>query len=210
MGPLRVCCTASAAPLSPPVIRVRRARTKQGGESCGGSPFWARSWPFTSCSCRDRLSRSSAAYTHSESTTCYALGTRRPLYAGLRESAQRPDVRALASVLLSVSRADACTFVGSSWRIVCLLITTQPSHPYIINHKKSISFLLQVHDLRSLVIFPALCKILGFHWCQISLKNLRWRQLLKVFLCNINIASYILLLITIKLPQNQHIATPKH
>lgn len=136
VGPLRVCCAASAAPLSPPVIRVRHARTTQEGESCGGSPFWARSWPFTSCSCGDRLSRSSAAYTHSESTTCYALGIRRPLYSGLRESTQRPDVCALVSVLLSVSRADACTFVGSSWKIVCLLITTQPSHPYIINEQK--------------------------------------------------------------------------
>lgn len=78
-----------------------------------------------------------------------------------------------------------------------------------LNHKKSISFLLQVHDLQCLVIFPGLCKILGFHLCHILLKTLRWRELLEVFLCNINIASYILLLITIILQQNQHTATPE-
>lgn len=62
------------------LIRVWCVRRTQREEDCGGLPLWVRSWPFTSSSCRDRQSRSSATYTHSESMLCDGFGTRELLY----------------------------------------------------------------------------------------------------------------------------------
>lgn len=105
---LRVCCEASVASPSPPVIRVPCVRSTQEGEGCGGLPFLMRSSPFTSSNCRDRRSRSSAAYTHSESMTCYAFGTRRLLYTVSWDGIQSLSVFALICSFLSVSRLDVC------------------------------------------------------------------------------------------------------
>lgn len=131
-GHPRVCCTASVASLSSLVIRVRRVRRTLREEGCGGLPFWVRSWPFTSCSCRDRRSRSSATYTHSESMTYYALGTRRLLYTVLWEDTQSLNVFAWDCSLLSghfqCEQGGCLLRVCSVWRMVCLLIT-QPWCP---------------------------------------------------------------------------------
>lgn len=130
----RVCCTASVASLSPLVIRVRCVRRTQEGEGCGGLPFWVRSWPFTSSNCRDRRSRSSATYTHSESMTCCAVGTRRLLSTVSWEGTQSLNVFALICSLLSVSRLDACWgFVLFEGWISCLLLNPDAHYKsYII------------------------------------------------------------------------------